>query len=467
MNNMQQGGFQIGGQQPQPQGAGGMPWGNQPVAHPGQQQQQQYIPQGQPPAQFGAPQGQQPAGPVYQQQVQQPQPQQGFQAQMHQQGPANAMIPQNNPAQPGRMLTGAAAAAAMAAKPNGSNDEYSFSLKPGEMKTITFLDGDLDADGMFAVGFANEHVVRFGPKSFESFQCLQDYNQACPCCDQSRDVKNGPVGFQSLRGYFTVIDHDGYVSTKDNQRVQHTRRLYKTIQQLAILVQTLGQRDGHYSLKGRCFQVSRTGDKAAAVGDVLIPIDRYDVDGMLAQLRASYPDRADSFTLCDYSKVLTAIDAQQMYQMFQRVGGGGGNQPLGHSTGIGGNGLGFGQPQPQQANPGFGAPANPGFGAPAQPNFGAPAQPNFGAPAQPNYGAPAQQPFGGQPQQNQQPNFGAPAQQPQQQQWAMPQNQQQGYGALSPQNPQQPVFGAGLQPPQGAAQPNAGQHGYPDMSGQL
>jgi len=242
-------------------------------------------------------------------------------------------------------------------------------VKVGESKTVTFIDGHLTSDGMFQVGFANEHNVKFGQKSFEQYQCLQDHGKDCGLCHQSNNVKNGPIGYGALKGMFSLIDHTGY--TRDDQTVvQHERKLLKagkkTLQQLAQMVNMLGAQDGHFSLSGRSFQVSRSNDKSAGCGDVWIPINRYDVPTMLAQLAQQFPERANAGMYSgpiDYTKVLNVIDENQVNQIIAQVGGAAGaGLPYGATTGVAGGGWGAPAQQPQQQGNVYGsgyAPQNP------------------------------------------------------------------------------------------------------------
>ena len=132
---------------------------------------------------------------------------------------------------------------------------WRFFLKDGEERRITFIDGDLDGDGMLDILMFYEHTV-FHNSRWTPFTCIQE-DEPCPVCESG----DRP----SLVGVFTIIDHSQY---EDKQGKMHKdeRRLFvakrNTIQQLQTLA---GKRGG---LAGCTFDVSRSGDKAPSVGSL-------------------------------------------------------------------------------------------------------------------------------------------------------------------------------------------------------
>lgn len=143
--------------------------------------------------------------------------------------------------------------------------------------TITFVDGNL-IEGSFDNPFAFEHFVTIAGKG-NNLICLHE-EESCPICEGGAKY--------SYVGYFTVIDHREY---KDNQGKTHKdkKRLFvakrSTIKQLLTSAQKRG------GLAGCLFDVSRTGDKEASVGNV------FDFTEKLtsAQMKAKYGDEAIPF----------------------------------------------------------------------------------------------------------------------------------------------------------------------------
>jgi hypothetical protein len=139
---------------------------------------------------------------------------------------------------------------------------FRFRMPEGEQRTITFLDGKLDADGMLDIPMFNEHTIRLNG-NWANFVCTaeSDQTQPCPICEKGDR--------SALVGVMTVIDHTPHTiknGPKQGQVVQNTRKLFvaklQTLKQLTMLSQKRG------GLTGCTFDVSRVGDTSAAVGSV-------------------------------------------------------------------------------------------------------------------------------------------------------------------------------------------------------
>lgn len=143
--------------------------------------------------------------------------------------------------------------------------------------TITFVDGNL-IEGAFENPFAFEHTVAVAGK-YQNFICLHE-EESCPICEGGAKY--------SYVGYFTVIDHREY---KDNQgKVQKDKkRLFVakrgTVKQLLKMAQKRG------GLAGCRFDVSRTGDKEASVGNVFDFSEKFSPQ----QMKQMYGDEAIPF----------------------------------------------------------------------------------------------------------------------------------------------------------------------------
>lgn len=143
--------------------------------------------------------------------------------------------------------------------------------------SITFIDGNL-VDGAFENPFAFEHFITVAGKP-QNFICLHE-EESCPICEGGSKY--------SYVGYFSVIDHREY---KDNSgKVQkNKKRLYVakrgTVKQLLKMAQKRG------GLAGCRFDVSRTGDKEASVGNVLDFTEKYTP----AQMKQMFGEEAVPF----------------------------------------------------------------------------------------------------------------------------------------------------------------------------
>ena len=84
---------------------------------------------------------------------------------------------------------------------------WRFMLKDGEEKRVTFLDGDLDENGMLSDQRFYQHTL-FVNGNWMNFVCTSDVDQSqpCPIC-----AKNDKDSRPSLVGVLSVIDHSEHV----------------------------------------------------------------------------------------------------------------------------------------------------------------------------------------------------------------------------------------------------------------
>lgn len=138
---------------------------------------------------------------------------------------------------------------------------WRFWMPDGEDRQITFLDGELDEEGMLDIFMFYEHTVRMNG-NWEHFVCTGDVDQSqpCPICAAGERP--------SFVGVMTVIDHSQHTVKKGQNAgkvIANTRKLFVakqgTIRQLTKLAVKRG------GLAGCTFDVSRTGDKEPAVGN--------------------------------------------------------------------------------------------------------------------------------------------------------------------------------------------------------
>lgn len=142
------------------------------------------------------------------------------------------------------------------AKAQANKDRpFRFFLKNGGETSITFLDGDLDADGALEIPYYYEHFEKIAGR-VQTFPCLQD-SEPCPLCESG----NSP----SFVGVMTIIDHTEFKDKEGNMKKDQVRLFVAkrgTIKQLQKLAAKRG------GLRGCRFDVSRTGDKEPGVGNV-------------------------------------------------------------------------------------------------------------------------------------------------------------------------------------------------------
>lgn len=181
--------------------------------------------------------------------------------------PAAAQTAASSPKPVGFLKTGAQAVQAMKkadaeakARKEKAGRPFRFWLKAGEDANITFLDGRIDPDtGILDIPYANEHRVKIDGR-WEDVLCTEDH-EPCPLC--AAGEKRAFIGFLS------IIDHREREWEKDGKTVkqEYTKRIYaaksETLKQLTKMAE---KREN--GLVGVTYEVSRTGDKKAAVGDL-------------------------------------------------------------------------------------------------------------------------------------------------------------------------------------------------------
>lgn len=128
----------------------------------------------------------------------------------------------------------------------------------GATSHITFLDGSLGADGKLIQTNYWEHNLQLNGRYNNYFSCTQDV-EPCPICE------GGSV--PSLMFCFTVIDHTPYTIKKgpnSGKTIRDTRKLFICKSGTLELLENIAKKRG--GLTGCRFEVTRIGDKSAAVG---------------------------------------------------------------------------------------------------------------------------------------------------------------------------------------------------------
>jgi hypothetical protein len=149
-------------------------------------------------------------------------------------------------------------AAGAAAAAGGNDGAFLYKHRfwmPAEAETmITFLDGDLNENGVLDEICYNEHQLQIAGDWKNFFPCVSD-DEPCPLCNSGLNP--------SFVSVFTVIDHSEWTDKK-GQVHKDQKRLYAVKREsLKLLRKMAVKRDG---LRGCSFDLSRTGDRSPAVG---------------------------------------------------------------------------------------------------------------------------------------------------------------------------------------------------------
>jgi len=160
---------------------------------------------------------------------------------------------------------------------------YYFYLKAGEDREVTFLDGDLvPEDGSLDIPMFWEHGIKIAGK-WTRIPCLEQFDESCPLCEGG----NHPYYI----GLLTVIDHTSHEG-KDGKIYKDQRKLYAckriTYRQLQKIA---GKKEG---LAGCRFEISRSNDRVASVGDMFDFESKNDVKAVMEKYEVEPFDYEES-----------------------------------------------------------------------------------------------------------------------------------------------------------------------------
>jgi hypothetical protein len=165
---------------------------------------------------------------------------------------------------------------------------WRFYLKDGEEKRVTFLDGDLDENGMLSDQRYYQHML-FINGEWKNFVCTADVDQTQPCPICSRNDKDSRP---ALVGVLTVIDHSSHTVQNGPNKgnvIKNQRRLYVMKKGTIKHLQKLAEKRG--GLAGCTFDISRTGDKEPGVGNQFDFVEKHDsLDSLAAELGIKVED---------------------------------------------------------------------------------------------------------------------------------------------------------------------------------
>lgn len=185
-----------------------------------------------------------------------------------------------------------------------------FWIPPEKETQITFLDGNLDDDGVLDTMVFYEHQVFMNGNWRNWFICTAD-DEPCPICEGGDEPY--------LAGVFTIIDHSEF-TTNQGKTFKNQPRLFVAKRQTLKLLQKKAAKNG--GLAGCTFDVSRTGGKSPGVGDV------FDLDGKrsLSELKLAFPD-VESWEPAAYDEEIVYHSAKELRSMGFGVSGTIGAEP--------------------------------------------------------------------------------------------------------------------------------------------
>lgn len=183
---------------------------------------------------------------------------------------------------------------------------WRFWMEPETTRTITFLDGNPDADGMLDCMCYYEHNVPFNG-SRENFVCTAEQEGHCVICDSGKEGSNN-----ALVGFLTIIDHTQHKikqgknagKTIVNQRKAFVpkREIIKVLSKQAV------KRGG---LRGCTFEVSRGNDRTANTGNSFEFIEKLSDE----ELMAKYDLKPEDIEAADFEKEVTYRTNDQLVEL--------------------------------------------------------------------------------------------------------------------------------------------------------
>lgn len=190
------------------------------------------------------------------------------------------------------LKTGTAAKEAMELEKKKAADRAKevrrFWLEPDQEKRITFLSGNI-VNGALDVPMWYEHLVNV-PGGKTNLICVSE-NEICPLCKQKPSV---------LVAGFTVIDNSEFKAKNGKVYKDQVKILVSKPTTFKIL-QKLAAKEG--GLVGLTFDVSRTSDKVANVGDMFTYVHELGRRSM-DQLQKLYGGPDKVIAPIDFSNVL-------------------------------------------------------------------------------------------------------------------------------------------------------------------
>ena len=187
---------------------------------------------------------------------------------------------------------------------------FRFFVPDNEERQGTFLDGELDSDGMLDIPMFYEHVLKVNGTVL-NFVCLSqngEGGEVCPIC-QRGDKEGKP----RLVGVLTLMDHTPY-KIKSGQNagkiIQNTRKLFVATRQTVQLLAKIASKRG--GLTGCTFDISRTGDNSPGVGNQFDFVAKHP---NLESIAAKYGLELSEVQPANYATEITRHTSQEMVDL--------------------------------------------------------------------------------------------------------------------------------------------------------
>lgn len=205
-----------------------------------------------------------------------------------------------------------------AKKQASENQVNRFWMPNDSERQITFLDGEVDADGVLNANSFWEHQLKLGGHWRNWYPCTQ-LEEECPICEGGDNA--------SLVTIFTIIDHEPFTSKKTGKTYQNERKLLAVKREVYKRLQKIAAKRG--GLAGITFDVSRGGDKSPGSGELFEFVEKRTT----AEIAKAYNLKADDVKPFDYDKVIVYNNAKKLREMGFGAEGGAGGKAIGSADG--------------------------------------------------------------------------------------------------------------------------------------
>ena len=189
-----------------------------------------------------------------------------------------------------------------AAEARGADNVFRFWLPyddPDSERRITFLDGGIDEDGMLDIPMYYEHNVYMNGRWGNHFVCLAG-ETSCPICE---DGDSNAM----LVGAATIVDHTPYIiksGDRKGEEIKDQRKLFVCPRGTVKLLHKIAKKRG--GLAGVTLDVSRSGKKAARVGDMFDFVAKTNMERIKEKLGE------ETATPFDYEEVLPYVPEDEL-----------------------------------------------------------------------------------------------------------------------------------------------------------
>lgn len=193
---------------------------------------------------------------------------------------------------------------------------FRFWLKDKEEARITFVDGDLSAEGFLLPPRYYEHNLFLHGTWNNFYACPEktnpDAKDKCPIC--------GGDDRPALVALFTIIDHRQIPSRDKTKIWKDTKKLLVCKPQTFEILNMIAIKRG--GLACATFDVSRVGDRAAAVGSMFDFIEKKPLAALQALYMVERKDpktnalvKVTNFTPADYEAEVTNLTGDELRKL--------------------------------------------------------------------------------------------------------------------------------------------------------